>query len=96
MLVSIDYDETWTQDPDLWRTFAYLLKRRGHTIILVTNRRVNPTCAAEISRAVGGNVGEIIFAGPRPKREAAAKRGYHPDVWIDDLPITVDGGRVGF
>jgi hypothetical protein len=94
VIISIDFDETWTQDPEAWRTFARLLQRRGHTVIVTTNRYPLPLVAQEVYASVRTKaVRDIIFAGAKPKREAARERGYRVDVWVDDTPEMVLWGR---
>lgn len=94
MIISIDFDQTWTQDPEAWRMFARLLAGRGHTVIVTTNRYDLPLVSHEVYAAVGTRaVRDIIFAGPKPKRQAARERGYHVDVWVDDMPEMVLWGR---
>ncbi len=94
MIISIDFDETWTQDPDAWRAFARLLRGRGHTVIVTTNRYPIPIGVQEVYRAVATSaVADIIFAGAKPKREAARERGHRVDVWVDDAPEMVIWGR---
>jgi len=93
MIISIDFDDTWTADPDLWKAFARQAKRRGHTVILATNRAPRRDLMFPVEQAVTPWVDAIVFAGPSPKREAVARRGYDVDVWIDDYPSSVDYGR---
>jgi len=94
MVISVDFDETWTKDPEAWRTFARLFRGRGHTIIVTTNRDDIPGFSDLVRRAVGTRaVKEVIFAGAKPKRRAASERGYDVDVWIDDHPEMVVWGR---
>jgi hypothetical protein len=94
MVISIDYDDTWTADPQGWQQVVTLMRRRGHTVILITNRPNLPPSRHEVERDVRGFVDAIIFAGiPTPKRLAAERHGYHVDVWIDDCPSAVDHGR---
>ncbi len=94
MIISIDYDETWTLDPPFWQRFCRQAVRSGHMVILVTNRPGTAFDCKELRKNVSGWVSEIVFAGTSPKRAAAAARGFRPDVWIDDLPLTVENGRV--
>lgn len=35
----LDYDDTFTADPDLWRQFVSDALRRGHAVVCVTGRR---------------------------------------------------------
>lgn len=91
MIISIDFDKTWTADPPLWKHFSRIVKQRGHQVILVTNRLGMKRDVRDLA-GVRLHVDEIVFAGPGPKRDAARLRGYDPDVWIDDNPSTVDYG----
>jgi len=92
MTISLDYDDTFTQDPGLWAAFIQAATQRGHVVLLTTNR--SPAFGREVHRALHGlPVAEVIFAGRLPKRVAAARRGHRVDVWVDDLPHTVELGR---
>ncbi len=91
MLISIDYDATWTQDPAFWRKFCRMANTAGHKVILVTNRQGTAADVREL-RGLRAHCHEIIFAKEGPKRRAAKARGYRPHIWIDDNPSTVDYG----
>ena len=93
MIISIDYDDTWTADPQMWGRIVKMMRARGHTVIGVTNRPPFPQFMRGVKKDMGPYVEDIIFAGPGPKREAAARMGYNVDVWIDDYPSAVDYGR---
>jgi hypothetical protein len=90
--VAIDYDATWSSDPELWESFAIYAKGKGHKVILITNRSDNHRNRQEVGGAVGRFVDEMILAGPIPKREAAARYNIYPHIWIDDKPQTVTEG----
>lgn len=90
MVISIDYDKTWSADPGLWQQFARSASSRGHVVLLITNR--TPQLSAEVYLHAGNYVRQVIFAGPGPKKDAARLHGYDVDVWIDDKPKTVDAG----
>jgi hypothetical protein len=92
MIVAIDYDATWSADPELWEAFGRYARRRGHIVVLITNRIDNGRNRDEIADAVGGFVDHMILAGPMPKERAAAKLGIYPSIWIDDNPDTVTQG----
>lgn len=92
MTISLDFDDTFTADPELWTAFVQQAHARGHTVLLTTNRPW--AFRREVHKAVAGlPFREVIFAGRTPKRLAARQRGYEVDVWVDDLPHTVDLGR---
>lgn len=73
MLIALDYDKTYTEDPRLWNTFIDLAKDSGHVVKIVTMRHPsepieNPSC-------------EVIYTSRK------AKNGFiRPSIWIDDSP----------
>jgi hypothetical protein len=95
VIVAIDYDSTWTADPGLWETFAGMMRDRGHTLVLVTNRMDTALNRNEVIPKVGPHVKWVMFAGPTPKRDFAVSQGVHPQIWIDDNPQTVVLGLKG-
>lgn len=85
MTIAIDYDNTYTLDPDLFRDMAQRFLRRGHHVIVVTGRSGDEPWGGEV-RASIRDLCPIVFAGLSWKREAAIAEGYIVDVWIDDMP----------
>lgn len=47
LILGLDYDHTFTADPDLWRQFISDAQRRGHTVVCVTARREPPDFSRE-------------------------------------------------
>lgn len=98
MLFGIDYDETWTKDPEFWFQFLELAEKKGHKAVIVTGRNKpsfgsSGTWTGEpIEIAVKGKL-PVVYAGNNTKREAANKAGYKVDVWIDDSPYYIDGDK---
>ncbi len=86
---AIDFDDTFSADPKLWREFVKIAtgRRYGHICILVTNR---PEDMGNDVRAEVGNLMPIVFAGVWSKRSAAWRAGYFVNIWIDDSPEYVD------
>jgi HK97 family phage prohead protease len=94
LVISIDYDQTFTEAPGLWLCFIEEAVQLGNTVIMTTRRADNDDNRAEVMSAVGpdSDLAAVIFAGPDSnKRDAARAAGYEVDVWIDDTPSTVDG-----
>ena len=85
LTIAIDYDNTWTAAPDLFRDFACSIKALGGRAIIATNRGPD--------WIVGEVAGlPVVYANGRPKRTACREAGYRVDVWVDDLPHLVDLG----
>ena len=83
---AIDYDATWTVDPEAFRAFAALLRRRGHRVLLVTAR---VSGHAEVELETGAHVDRVIFSGAELKRVTCERLGEKVGVWIDDNPEMV-------
>lgn len=90
MTIAIDYDKTWTEDPPLWLAFVEAAWKRGHCVIMVTGRN-----AWSDDMARGGMPDDlpIIYSGSpfgmQFKQRAALAAGFEVDVWIDDMPGTI-------
>ena len=93
MNISLDYDDTFTADPDLWRRFSAQARGRGHKVYVVT-LRADAGCD-EVRRECGPFVDGIIPCNYRPKREAVRAAGVRIDVWVDDMPETIASGDAG-
>lgn len=79
----VDYDGTWSSDPDAFEAIAALLISRGHRVVVVTARASGHV---QVRRAVGSCVHRVIFTSGRPKRAYCAMQDEHIDIWIDDMP----------
>lgn len=86
MIIGIDFDDTWTVDPGLWGAFALCAQRRGHRILIVTQR--SDIYELEL-RALLTQPLEIVFCAGHTKEDGCAKLGIKVDVWIDDYPAAV-------
>jgi hypothetical protein len=80
---AIDYDGTWTADPEAFAAFANLLRKRGHRVIIVTARAWNDE---EASRECGHHVDFVYTTRGAPKRAYCKQHGETVDIWIDDMP----------
>jgi hypothetical protein len=100
LILSIDYDDTYTRDPLGWELALRLLMQRGHKVWCVSARHQNHMVEAQES------IGLLIGADHCVGTNGVAKRDYlfkvhgvYADVWIDDMPDTVtvgyDVGEVG-
>jgi len=83
MIIAIDYDNTYTGDPNTWDEVIKTFQASGHTVICVTAR---PELMGQPVLDSIGKLVPVVFAGAEWKREAALKRGYKVDVWVDDSP----------
>lgn len=94
MNIALDYDDTFTADPDLWADFVNSAKGRGHKIYCVTARRNTPENIAEITGQFIEYMIDIpiIFANLKSKLKTVEDRNIHIDIWIDDAPFSLVNG----
>ena len=73
MFIALDYDKTYTADPDLWNDFIVIAQKRGHTVKIVTMRSPEETI-------VGAPV-DVVYTSRKAKASVV-----EADIWIDDSP----------
>lgn len=78
MLIALDYDRTYTLDPQFWNDFVKATKDRGHKIICITMRFPEEKIEKMLC--------EIIYTSRNAKRRYAEEKDIHVDIWIDDSP----------
>jgi hypothetical protein len=89
MTFGIDYDGTWSEDPELFRAFSKMASERGHKVLIVTMR-----CGA-VGDALdyeSHHAHATVFCGEKGlKAEVCKNVGHRVDVWIDDMPEMIGG-----
>jgi hypothetical protein len=81
MNIALDFDDTYTRDPELWNIFIFAARTRGHDIRIVTFRK------SHMTDPMLDNIGiPVIFTEYTQKRAHCNKLGWYVDVWIDDSP----------
>lgn len=84
MLIALDYDDTFTRDPEAWLGFAKLMKSRGHEVIGVTMRY--PGEASGMDSRYADACPKTHFTGRQAKKQYLEGKGVFPHIWIDDTP----------
>lgn len=94
MLVALDYDGTYTNDPAAWLLIVRILQGMGHEVILATMRY-----PSECKESTGGfdpidprlrSLGvRIIPTSREGKQPFLQKMGIEPTIWIDDQPAAL-------
>jgi hypothetical protein len=93
MIISIDYDETYTADPEGWDMFCKLFTARGHVIMCVSAR--DETHMLPVKESLGKIIGESNCYGvnKQPKKQTMLREyGILIDIWIDDIPESIING----
>lgn len=89
MLISLDFDETFTRTPFFWRDFYRMCNSNNVDLICVTYR---PECDIEFVRTMLDihDVDIPIFCtGGSAKQEFMEKKNINVDIWVDDDPSTI-------
>lgn len=87
MRIGLDYDGTYTLDPELWMMFVNHAQARGHEVWVVTMRTPEEGLdIGELASAVDG----IEFTSRKAKRNHMNYLGRPVDIWIDDMPMFIN------
>lgn len=88
-IISLDYDNTYTRDPEMWLEFVKDAQKRGHKVYCITYRYEHE-CIDMDSRLT--QLVEVIPTGRRAKRSFARTMLIQVDIWIDDQPDYIVSG----
>ena len=87
MLISLDYDDTFTADPIFWREVVKLGAKHGHKFICCSARYNDVGNRNELERNLPDI--PIVLCGHKSKWHVSRERGFNVDVWIDDTPDSI-------
>ena len=85
----IDIDGTISKDVPLFKKIISEIKNSGHAVYIVTGRKEFTKDIEYISR-FGVS---ILFCGDRLKKDFVESKGISIDIWIDDMPGTIERCR---
>jgi len=91
MTISMDFDRTFSADPQMWGEFAKKAVADGNTVVMISRR---PESDREEVIASLGDYAEsfsqvLLVGGDTLKADAADAAGIKVDVWVDDSPQTI-------
>lgn len=87
MLIALDFDKTYSEDPELWNIFIRSCRERGHRILCVTARYPEENWFIEDTI---GKQCQIIYTSRKAKLKFVnEEKNIFPDVWIDDDPLYI-------
>ena len=89
MNISLDYDNTYTRDPQMWNNFINLALLSGHNVYCVTLR--TPEQGDEVRNSIGKLV-NCYFTSMQSKSKYMYAHDICIDVWIDDMPSCIGEG----
>ena len=86
MLIALDFDGTYTADPELWDVFIANARARGHEIVVAT-MRYEDTESEIVELSLADKVDMIVYTNRKAKKTALRQIiGRDPNIWIDDNP----------
>lgn len=88
MIIALDYDDTFTNDPAAWSQAMQVLRAAGHTVYGVTMRSPHEGIA---DKTYFDACDHVVFTCRRGKKKTLNAQGVSIDVWIDDQPMWILG-----
>lgn len=85
MNIALDYDDTYTADPELWDDFCRMASDRGHHVYVVTCRPEKLSPLKE-DLYVPMYSEDVFCTNHKAKRPFMEEEGINIDIWIDDSP----------
>ena len=92
MNISLDFDGTYTEAPELWNRFIAQFRNAGHKVYCITMRK--PEECADVESSLSNRVDAIHYTSREGKISYCLKHGLKVDVWIDDQPHFITGGAL--
>lgn len=90
---ALDFDDTLTADPALWRKFIADARAVGHQVFIVTARRGEYIDEVREFLADHDIKAAVFFTSLGSKLEFAKRNNLRVDIWIDDHPESLVNGR---
>lgn len=89
LIISIDFDDTYTKDPEFWDEVCKLAMTRNHKVYCVSARPEEHM--PKVRESLGLIIGEdaCFGTGLKPKRKWMKRKNIEIDVWIDDTPDAI-------
>jgi hypothetical protein len=88
MFIAIDYDDTYTADPELWEAIMKLMESRRHIPVIVTFRDEKIP-----GHKISGLNWEIFYTAGIPKAEYMRMNDIDVGIWCDDWPELIGPTR---
>lgn len=89
MLIALDFDGTYLEDPELFNFFINIANLSDHEVIIVTARYEGVPEESNPVRYIIGDKCKIYFTGRKAKEKYLLNLGIKPDIWIDDHPLYI-------
>ena len=90
--IAVDFDDTFSADPIMFKEVIKIFKSRGHKVYLVTYRH------GDINHVANSDIfdhkdvfDDIFFTGYNAKDNFMKSQNIKIDIWIDDYPYSIVG-----
>ena len=83
--IALDYDGTYTEDPQAFRDVVNVFHKSGHKVYVVTMRKPEE----KIDSLLEVIVDDVIYTSRKAKMDFCRNMGVKIDIWIDDMPVLV-------
>lgn len=95
LVFGLDFDDTFTADPELWALFIREAQAKGHRVYCVTARRNSDENIEILSETFANHALEIpiVFCNLGSKTWTMEQRGIKVNIWIDDAPHALVHGH---
>lgn len=89
MKIALDYDNTYSVDPIMWKAFIQIAQAAGHEVRIVTARDDRYDRTPEI--VATEQILPVVYCRGVAKRWFMLHNGggFAPDIWIDDKPESI-------
>ena len=95
LVLAIDFDDTFTADPELWAVFIRLAIHKGHRVYCVTARRNSDENIDLLNDTFAEHDLDIpiVFSNLGSKMWTMEQRNVKVNIWIDDAPHALVHGH---
>lgn len=94
MIIGLDYDGTYTEDPDFWDSVVLSAQESGHEVYVVTNRSGDDEDDDEVFDVPVPSSYVVFTAGKSKHDYMLANHDLHIDVWIDNEPEWIKENKI--
>ena len=89
MIVSLDFDDTFTADPRTWTKVVDVLTQAGHEVICISGRTNTNENKIDLRRDLPKQISRIYLCGDLSKKHYSEINSLAVDIWIDDSPSRI-------
>jgi hypothetical protein len=93
LIISIDFDDTFTADTHAFLEIIEILRDHGHLVLCISARLDNERNRQQLKTALPEGI-EILLTSGLAKCDFASDHGFEVDIWIDDLPQDIVSHKV--